>query len=121
MAGFTYYNITTFQGSDVDLDITVSTPLSIPYNFSGYGVRGQVRASYGSTGVLLNILPTISNSISGTINVNISADTMSTLPVGQFVYDIERYVTGNLPFLDSSNTEKILKGKFSVMPEVTRI
>lgn len=121
MAKFTYYNITTFQGSDVDLEIYIADILNTPYNFSGYGVRGEVRPSYGSNQVLLNLAPTISQNAVGVIKLSLSADTLSQMPVGQFVYDIERYVTGSSSFLDNSNTEKILKGKFSVMPETTRM
>lgn len=121
MAKFTYYNITTFQGSDVDLEISISNLLNTPYDFNGYGVRGQVRPSYGSNQILLNLVPTVSQNAAGVIKLNLSADTLSQMPVGQFVYDIERYVTGSSSFLDNSNTEKILKGKFSVMPETTRI
>lgn len=121
MAGFTNYNIITFQGSDLDLEISIADALNTPYNFSGYGVRGQIRPSYGSSQVLLNLNPTISESSLGTINLNLSATVLSQMPVGQFVYDIERYLTGSLPFPDNSNTQKILKGKFSIMPEVTQV
>ena len=54
---------------------------------------------------------------SGLIDVYLSGSQTSGLPVGQFVYDIEKYPSG------ASNTEgavdKILAGDFFVYPQVT--
>ena len=54
---------------------------------------------------------------SGLVDVYLSGSQTSGLPVGQFVYDIEKYPSG------ASNTEgavdKILAGDFFVYPQVT--
>jgi hypothetical protein len=40
---------------------------------------------------------------------------MTTIPVGSFVYDIERFPSG----IPTGNSIKLLRGKFIVSPEVT--
>ena len=112
----TSYNISTYQGDFFQALLFVKDTNSNPINLSGYDVRGQVRSSYGSTGVLLDLNPTITNNISGLINVSISSDVTKDLPVGTFVYDIERYPSG----IATGNSIKLMIGKFIVSPEVTR-
>ena len=112
----TSYNISTYQGDFFQALLSVKDTNSNPINLSGYDVRGQVRSSYGSTGVLLDLNPTITNNISGLINVSISSDVTKDLPVGTFVYDIERYPSG----IATGNSIKLMIGKFIVSPEVTR-
>ena len=112
----TSYNISTYQGDFFQALLFVKDTNSNPINLSGYDVRGQVRSSYGSTGVLLDLNPTITNNISGLINVSISSDVTENLPVGTFFYDIERYPSG----IATGNSIKLMIGKFIVSPEVTR-
>ena len=45
----TIHNITGYQGDYIQLT------LNSAINLDGFETRGQVRASYGSTGVLLNL------------------------------------------------------------------
>jgi hypothetical protein len=112
----TYYNITGYQGDYLQLTLNVKDSNGSPLNLSGYEVRGQVRTNYGATGVLLDLNPTITNSISGTISININSYISQDLPVSDHIYDIERYPSG----IPSGNTIKLMRGKFSILPEVTR-
>jgi len=112
----TYYNITGYQGDYLQLTLNVKDSNGLPLNLSGYEVRGQVRTSYGATGVLLDLNPTITNSISGTIGININSYISADLPVSDHIYDIERYPSG----IPTGNSIKLLRGKFSILPEVTR-
>ena len=112
----TYYNITGYQGDYLQLTLNVKDINGSPLNLSGYEVRGQVRTSYGATGVLLDLNPTITNSISGAISININSDISQDLPVSDHIYDIERYPSG----IPTGNTIKLMRGKFSILPEVTR-
>jgi hypothetical protein len=129
----TSYNINTIQGDNLQIFLSVKDQYNNPINLSGYDVRGVVKYAYfGSppaldasgnyiSGFLLNLNPSIytgSNGSyypSGLININISSYTMANIPVGTFVYDIERFPE-NLP---TGNSIKLLKGKFIVDPEVT--
>ena len=112
----TFYNITGYQGDFLQLTLNLKDSNGSAVNLSGYRVRGQVRASYGSTGVLLDLNPTITNLPSGTISISINSYISQSLPVSDHLYDIERYPSGIL----TGNSIKLMRGKFSILPEVTR-
>jgi hypothetical protein len=71
----------------------------------------QVRRSTASTTTLLNITSATMNS-SGQVAVTVSAATMSDVPAGRWVYDIE-LTTG-------TTVTRILEGRFIVTPQVTQ-
>jgi len=112
----TNYNINCFQGDYLQLTLNVKDASGIPINLSGYEIRGQVRASYGATGIFLDLQPVITNYSSGIISVIVPSVKSSALPVNEYVYDIERYPSG----VPTGNSIKLLKGKFITYPEVTR-
>jgi hypothetical protein len=112
----TFYNFTGYQGDYIQLTLNVIDSTGAAINLSGYEVRGQVRSSYGSTGIMLDLQPTITNDISGIISISIPSTGSAIIPVNDYVYDIERYPSGNI----SGNSIKLLRGKFSISPEVTR-
>lgn len=112
----TYYNITGYQGDYIQLTLNLKDSNNSALNLSGYEVRGQVRTSYGSSGILLDLNPTITSNISGTIAININSYISADLPISDHVYDIERYPSG----LITGNSIKLMRGKFSILPEVTR-
>ena len=108
------YNISINQGESYNLDTSLISSSGTSVNLSGYYLRGQVRYSYGSTGVLLNLSPTISNATGGAINVALTPAQTASLPTTIAVYDIESYVSGE------STVNRVLNGLFSISPEVTR-
>ena len=112
----TFYNITGYQGDNIQLTLNLKDSNGAALNLSGYGVRGQVRASYGSTGVLLDLNPTITNVLSGIMTVNINSYISADIPISDHIYDIERHPSGIL----TGNSIKLMRGKFSILPEVTR-
>ena len=112
----TSYNISGYQGDYIQLTLNLKDSSGVAINLDGYGVRGQVRASYGSTGVLLDLNPTITSVLSGTIAININSYISADIPISDHVYDIERYPSGIL----AGNSIKLMQGKFTILPEVTR-
>ena len=112
----TSYNISTYQGDFLQAILAVKDTNNNPINLSGYDVRGQVRTSYGSTGILLDLNPTITSEVSGLINIAIASESTNDIPVGIYFYDIERYPENLL----TGNSIKLMVGKFIVHPEVTR-
>jgi len=112
----TFYNITGYQGDYINLNLTVKDSSNSVISLNGYDVRGQVRASYGTSGILLDLNPRIVNSESGIISISINSYISADLPVNDHVYDIERYETGVI----SGDSFKCFVGKFSIFPEVTR-
>lgn len=120
------YNISAIQGDALNINLSIKDKNSIPVNLSGYDVRGVVKYAYGYTGnsgVLLDLNPLIYSGVggsyysSGIINISVNSADTRNLPVGVFVYDIERF-TENQP---AGNSIKLLRGKFIVSPEVTDI
>ena len=120
----TSYNINTIQGDYLQLSLRVRDSNNNPINLSGYDVRGVVKYAYGYTGyqqVLVNLNPFIvsgnngSYYPSGIVNINVESYITASIPVGTFVYDIERFPYG----VPTGNSIKLIRGKFIVSPEVT--
>ena len=108
------YNISINQGESYNLDATLISASGTNVNLSGYSLRGQARYSYGSTGVLIDLNPTITNATGGNINVSLTPAQTAGLPTTIAVYDIESFVSGD------STVNRVLNGLFSISPEVTR-
>jgi hypothetical protein len=112
----THYNITGYQGDYIQLVLNVKDSSGSAINLDGYQIRGQVRPSYGWSGVLLDLNPLITSGVSGIAKININSYISDDIPVGDHIYDIERYPSGIL----TGNSIKLMRGKFSILPEVTR-
>jgi hypothetical protein len=108
------YNISINQGENYDLITAITNASGQAVNISGYNVRGQVRYSYGSTGIMLDLAPDIVSAVSGIIQVSLTPSETASLPVTVAVYDIEKYSENNVV------VNKILNGTFTISPEVTR-
>ena len=104
------YNIVAKQGATYNLNFTVETD-GVPWNLTGYTFAMQVRRSTASTTTLLNLTSATMNS-SGEVSVTVPAATMSGVPSGRWVYDIE-LTTG-------TTVTRILEGRFIVTPQVTQ-
>lgn len=119
----TTYNIDISQGNTLDLRLAVKDSAGIPINLSGFNVRGSVRHRYSSTGVTLNLAPTVVSGASGSlypsgyIDILIRPVNTAVLSVMQGVYDVEKYTTSGGADYD---VEKLIQGYFNVSPEVTR-
>ena len=119
----TVYNFSTTQGSQLSVRLNIKDASGNAINLSGYEVRGVVKYRYSSPNSLVNLDPTIVTGTtgaayqSGLVDVYLSGSQTAALPVGEFVYDIEKYPSG------ASNLEgavdKILAGDFLVYPQVT--
>ena len=110
------YNLNIIQGSTFNTRLNITNSDGSAFLLDNYVPTGQIRASYGSNGILLSLKPTIYSSISGILNLTISGSETQNLPCGLFPYDIEIYTTGQ-------STENILKpigGYVNVSPEITR-
>ncbi|NBP00112.1 MAG: hypothetical protein EBU90_08265 [Proteobacteria bacterium] len=110
------YNISAYQGDQIELTLNLKTSSGTYVNLSGYSVRGQVRQSYSSTGILLDLNPQIINLESGLVNIDIISNISKNIPVGEHLYDIEKYPSGDF----NGNSIKLIRGKFSILPEITR-
>jgi hypothetical protein len=108
------YDISIIQGESYDLVAGITNASGQPVNISGYNVRGQVRYSYGSTGIMLDLAPSIVSPESGIIQISLTSSETASLPITVAVYDVEKYSENDVV------VNKILNGTFTITPEVTR-
>jgi hypothetical protein len=105
------YNIVAEQGATFNLNFRVETD-GTPWNLTGYTFAMQVRRSTSATTTLLNLTTATMTSV-GNVSATVSAATMTGVPAGRWVYDIELTSPGN-------EVTRILEGRFIVTPEVTQ-
>jgi len=109
------YNIKVEQGATFILDFTIKTG-STPWNLTNYTARMQVRTSVNATTTLLSITNsdyiTLGGS-AGTVAISVPASLTDDLIAGRHVYDFELVSSGGQVW-------RVLEGKFTVSPEVTR-
>ena len=121
----TVYNFDASQGSELSVRLNVKDTNGNAIDLSGYGARGVVKYRYSSASSLIDLSPTIVSGNSGQawisvlIDIYISGTQTVNLPVGQFVYDIERYPIGAGEDANGA-VVKLMKGDFNVFPEVTQ-
>jgi len=123
------YDITAEQGSTFGLNLNYKDDNDNPISLTGYNARMQVRRNYTTSEMLLsgdahnttdtNITITVEDSgaslPTGNVKIDIAAATLSGIPAGNHVYDIE-LVTGGT----GTSVTRLLEGRFIVSPEVTR-
>jgi hypothetical protein len=114
----TTYTLSLVQGNSSTINVIASNSAGTPIILSGYNVRGQIRSSFSSTGILLDLSPTIYSAVSGIVQMNISGSLTASLPVGTFPYDLEAIVTGAGG--SEISVTKFLKGYCEISPETTR-
>jgi hypothetical protein len=105
------YNIVAEQGATFNFNFRVETD-GTPWNLTGYTFAMQVRESTSATTTLLNLTSATMTS-GGHVSATVSATTMSGVPAGRWVYDIELTSSGG-------QVTRILEGRFIVTPEVTQ-
>lgn len=108
------YNIVAEQGATFNLNFTVQTD-GVAWVLTGYTAAMQVRQSTSSATTLLNLSTGsgITLTSPGQVSITVPAATMSTLPAGRWVYDIEFTSPGN-------EVTRLLEGRFIVSAEVTQ-
>jgi hypothetical protein len=105
------YNIVAEQGATFNLNFRVETD-GTPWNLTGYTFAMQVRRSANDATTLLNLTTATMTSV-GHVTATVNATTMSSVPAGRWVYDIELTSSGG-------EVTRILEGRFIVTPEVTQ-
>lgn len=106
------YNFTIEQGTTFNRVLTLQENGSA-MNLTGYSVASQIRSTHDSSSVTGTISCTISNASNGEITLTMTNSTTSGIEEGIYVYDIE--ITSG-----AGSVTRILEGKVTVSPEVTR-
>ena len=105
------HNIVAEQGATFNLNFRVETD-GTPWNLSDYTFAMQVRRSTSSNTTLINLTSATMTS-GGNVSATVNATTMSSVPAGRWVYDIELRSSGG-------QVTRILEGRFIVTAEVTQ-
>jgi len=106
------YNLDISQGETYSIRLNAKDSSGSRINLSGYTARGVIKYGYGSTGYLLDLDPDVVSGslLSGFIDIALTPNQTSSLPVGQFVYDVE--VSGG------TSVFRVVQGTAVVNPEV---
>jgi hypothetical protein len=109
------YNFICPQGATFSKQLTWDID-GEPVDLTGFTAKMQVREKYTSTTKILD-LTTQNGGIllggdEGTIQIEVSATTTSTIIPKNYLYDLE--------LISSSTVTRLIEGKFMVTPEVTR-
>lgn len=102
------------QGSTFSRTLTYKVD-STPVDLTGYDARLQIREYHYSDDYIANLTETSGISLggsAGTITVLIAASATQEFVPGDYVYDLELVAGGTVT--------RLIEGKFSVTPEVTR-
>jgi hypothetical protein len=113
------YNTTIEKGATFNLSVTYKDSTGTPVDLTGWTVRMHVRETPADASPILTSeggSPTIvmTKNSSGVITVTIAASTTSAIDVPTAYYDIEAQETS------TGVVRRILKGRITVSPEVTR-
>jgi hypothetical protein len=108
----TSYDISVTKGSLEVIDITLTDPDGASINLSGYSLSGLARASYGASGHIIDLSPTVLSNVSGVARITIEPTGTAALPVFKGFYDVEYYSGAGVVYKGAA-------GRFTVSPEVT--
>ena len=114
----TSYDLNVTRGSNFSVRLSVKDEAGASYDLSGYSASGSAKCKYSSSGNLIELNPVIVSGYGGTayesglIDIVISGDMTTGLPIIQGVYDVEIY-SGTLH-------QKVINGFINIYPEVTR-
>jgi len=99
--GATFNRILTLKENDSAMDLT------------GYSVASKMRSTHDSSTVVGTFTCTISDASAGKITMQMTNSTTAAIEEGIYVYDLE--ITAS-----SGTVTRIMEGKVTVNPEVTR-
>lgn len=107
------YNITIDQGTDFVLDLAVKED-SAAFNLTGYSARAQLRRTKNDETATATFTCTVVSASAGTIKMELSNSTTSSISEGTYYYDLEIYTAAD------ATVERIIQGSAQVTREVTR-
>ena len=106
------YDFTLEQGTTFSREITVQDSGSA-MNLTGYTPRMQMRPTHDSSTIALTFTASVSNASQGKIQLSATDSATAAVEEGIYVYDLEIESS-------SSGVTRLMEGKVTVTPEVTR-
>jgi len=110
------YDITADQGATFSFNLHWYDPDGTAKDITDYTARMQVRQRYVSTSTVLSLVSPTNITLggsSGSIVATASATTMAAVAAGDYLYDLEMVASNGI-------VTRLIKGSFTVRPEVTR-
>jgi hypothetical protein len=104
-----------YQGASFDYQLTWNLN-DTPVDLTNYDARMQVRPSYNSSSVVLNLTAGTGITLggtAGTVFIEATPTQTAAIAAGQYVYDLEMVAAGGA-------VTRLVEGRFTVDPEVTR-
>lgn len=101
------------SGATFSTQVEVNDASGAPKNLSGYSVRSQLRKSYYSS-TATNFTINLVDAASGSIELEMAANTTANLRAGRYVYDVE------IEEQSTGVVTRIFEGIVTVLPSVTR-
>lgn len=112
------FDITIYKGARyimrLDLQAEDTLGATIPFDLTGYSLRGQLRPSYDSD-VVYNFIVEVVDTVLGKVRLVIPASITDTIEEESLVYDLEVVLDA-----DTDNVERPVYGSAVVIPNVTR-
>ena len=108
------YNFTLEQGTTFIRSLTLQEN-GAAMNLTGFSVASQMRSTHDSSTVVGTFSCSVINNTGGVIQMQMSSSASGAIEEGVYVYDVEITSSGG-----GGNTKRILQGKVTVTPEVTR-
>ena len=106
------YNFTLEQGATFNRILTLQENSSA-MNLSGYSVASKFRSTHDSSTVVGTFSCTITDASAGKLTLSMTNSATSSIEEGIYVYDLE--ITSG-----AGAVTRVLQGKITVSPEVTR-
>lgn len=113
-----YEEITIDQGADAAIELHLVNTDGSKKDLTNHTVSAQLKKNFTSTDSdTTTFVSTISDAVNGICTISLTNIQTDALKAGRYVYDVE------LSFVDSDEDtiiERILEGKITVTPSVTR-
>lgn len=111
------YELNINQGSNLSLEIALKNSDGTPLNLTGYTARMQLRSSYTSSEVVVELTTEngrlVITPLTGVVKLLLNAVTTAALIAKNYVYDLETVSSTGF-------VTRVLQGEAIVSPEVTR-
>jgi len=108
------YNFTLEQGTTFNRALSLQEN-GAAMNLTGYSVASQMRSTHDSSAVVGTFQCSVANASGGTISMQMASGATTNIEEGVYVYDVEITNSGG-----SGSIKRILQGRVTVTPEVTR-
>ena len=111
------YELNINQGSNLSLEIALKNQDGTPLNLTGYTARMQLRSSYTSPEVVVELTTEngriVITPLLGILRLLLDATTTAAIAAKNYVYDLETVSSTGF-------VTRVLQGEAIVSPEVTR-